>query len=45
MKSNINADNVLEIITIAEVHSIDDLKEATMEFIVKNAKTIKIVEL
>ncbi len=38
MKTNMNTDNVLDIITLADAHSDDNLKNLSMAFIVKNIK-------
>ena len=35
-----NTDNVLDIITLADAHSDDNLKNAAMTFIVKNVKVV-----
>ena len=40
MKKNMNTDNVLDIITLADAHSDDNLKNAAMTFIVKNVKVV-----
>ena len=41
MQKNMNTDTVLDIITLADAHSDDNLKNATMAFIVKNVKRVK----
>ncbi len=38
MKGNMNTDTVLDIITLADAHSDDNLKNSSMAFIVKNIK-------
>ncbi len=40
MKKNMNTDNVLDIITLADAHSNDNRKNAAMTFIVKNVKVV-----
>ncbi len=40
MQKNMNTDNVLDIITLADAHSDDNLKNSSMAFIVKNIKML-----
>ncbi len=40
MKENIDADNVLDIIMLADNYSYEDLKTAAMDYIMKNVKII-----
>ena len=40
MQKNMDTDNVLDIITLADAHSDDNLKNSSMAFIVKNIKMV-----
>ena len=40
MKENMNTDNALDIITLADTHSDDNLKKAAINFIVRNVKML-----
>ena len=40
MQKNMNTDNVLDIITLADAHSDDNLKNAAIDFIVRNVKML-----
>ncbi len=40
MKENMNTDNALDIITLANAHSDDNLKKAAIDFIVRNVKML-----
>ncbi len=40
MKENIDIENVLDMITLADTYSYEDLKTASMNFIVKNVKMV-----
>ena len=40
MKENIEKENVLDMLTLADTYSYEDLKTAAMNFIVKNVKMV-----
>ena len=40
MKENMNTDNALDIITLADTHSDDNLKKVAINFIVRNVKML-----
>ena len=41
MKGNMNTDNVLDLITFADILNNDDLKNVSMDFILNNVKKVK----
>ncbi len=40
MKENMKTDNAMDIITLADTHSDDNLKKAAIDFIVRNVKML-----